>query len=237
MKKGKLHILPNLLDDALEASAFFPATVGEAVYRIQGLIAESEKAARRYLRRFISREALDGIALRVLSEHTKKEEIASLLEPVILGENWGLISDSGLACIADPGADLVSLAHQRGIDVETFVGPCSIVMALQLSGFSGQNFSFCGYLPRETSDLEMHIKELEKKSDTATQIWIEAPYRSNKMLDCLKRVLNSTTFLCVASNLTTPSQKVVSLSINDWRQSSWVLEKEPVIFLISRRFS
>ncbi len=237
MQKGKLQILPNLLDDTLEASTFFPPTVGEAVPHLQGLIAESEKAARRYLRRFISREALDSVALKVLSEHTKKEEIASFLEPMILGENWGLISDAGLACIADPGSDLVHLAHMHGIDVETFVGPCSIVMALQLSGFSGQNFSFHGYLPRETNDLELKVKELEKKSDVATQIWIEAPYRSSKMLELLKRVLNPPTFLCVASELTSPSQRVASLSVKDWRKSSWGLQKEPVIFLISRRFS
>jgi len=233
MRKGKLQILPNLLDDALDSAAFFPPTVGEAVTRIQGLIAESEKAARKYLRRFISREALDGVSLKILSEHTKKSEIESFLEPLILGETWGLISDAGLACIADPGADLVRLAHTHGIDIETFVGPCSIVMALQLSGFSGQNFSFHGYLPRDANDLELKLKELEKKRTQATQIWIEAPYRSGKMLEFLKRTLNPTTFLCVASELTLPTQRVVSQAVKEWRKSDWDLKKEPVIFLIS----
>ena len=232
---GRIQIFPNLLDEEQDIQCFFPSILMEVVPKINGLIAESEKAARKFLRRFISREAMDRIEIRTLSEHTKKEELISLLEPILNGETWGLISDAGLACIADPGSDLIFLANQNGVQVETFIGPCSIVLSLQLSGFSGQNFSFHGYLPRDGHDLEIKLKNLEKQSSSATQIWIEAPYRSNKMLETLKRVLNPSTFLCVAASLTMKTQSVASLSVAEWRKTSKELGKEPVIFLISTR--
>lgn len=227
---GKLYLLPNLLDESAPSDPFLPISVSAAVGSIQGLIAESEKMGRRYLRRFISHEAMAKCPLATLNEHTK--ELAVLLEPLQRGETWGLISDAGLPCIADPGADLVWLAHQRGIPVETFVGPSSIVMALQLSGLGGQQFAFHGYLPREGAELESKIRELEKKP--GTQIWIEAPYRSAKMLDALKNALQPATKLCVAVNLTMSTQRVVSQPVAKWKQSLFPLEKEPAVFLIQK---
>lgn len=235
MQKGKLQLFPNLLDETTEAAHFFPTTIGEAVSKIEGLIAESEKSARRYLRRFVSHEHMSRLPLRLLNEHTQKKEMELLLEPLSMGQVWGLISDAGLPCIADPGSDLVFLAHTHGIDVETFVGPCSITMALQLSGFSGQRFAFHGYLPREHEDLELKIKELEKQSAYATQIWMEAPYRSAKMLDLLKTWLQPTTLLCIATQLTSSSERVMSWPVAKWRVSSCSLQKEPAIFLLFRK--
>lgn len=233
MKNGKLLLLPNVLEETLSHDAFLPISVGAAVSSIQGLIAESEKNGRRYLRRFVSHDQMAKTPIRLLNEHTQKSGLDDLLEPMRKGEVWGLISDAGLPCIADPGSDLVFLAHSNGIDVETFVGPCSIIMALQLSGFSGQHFAFHGYLPRENADLELKVKELEKKASYGTQIWIEAPYRSAKMLEFLKTVLTPTTRLCVAVNLTLPSQRVASFAVAKWKNFSWDLQKEPAVFLIS----
>jgi 16S rRNA (cytidine1402-2'-O)-methyltransferase len=227
---GKLYLLPNLLEESLAPDSFFPVSVGQAIRSIQGLIAESEKTARRYLRKFLSHEEMAKMPLALLNEHTK--ELESLILPIVRGETWGLISDAGLPCIADPGADLVWLAHQKNIGVETFVGPSSIIMALQLSGFGGQRFSFHGYLPREPYELEQKLKELEKREET--HIWIEAPYRSAKMLEALKAILTPSTKLCVAVQLTTPSQRVLSQTIAKWRSTSFPLEKEPAVFLISR---
>jgi 16S rRNA (cytidine1402-2'-O)-methyltransferase len=226
---GKLLLLPNLLDESLPTEPYLPTSVNTAVASIQGLIAESEKMARRYLRRFLSHDNMAKMPLRVLNEHTK--EIEELIQPIVQGETWGLISDAGLPCIADPGADLVWLAHQKNIPVETFVGPSSIVMALQLSGFGGQQFSFHGYLPREIPELEQKVRELEKRG--GTQIWIEAPYRSAKMLDLLKRILQPNTKLCIAVNVTLPTQRVVSQPLSKWKAASFSLEKEPAVFLIS----
>jgi len=226
---GKLYLLPNLLDESAETELFLPISVKGAVGEIAGLIAESEKMGRRYLRRFLSHDEMVQIPLKLLNEHT--QELEELILPMKKGETWGLISDAGLSCIADPGADLVYLAHENRISVETFVGPSSIVMALQLSGFGAQNFSFHGYLPREPHDLEKKVKELEKTK--GTHIWIEAPYRSNKMLDLLKRSLHTQTKLCVAASLTLPTQKLLSQTVSKWKSSPFSLSKEPAVFLIS----
>lgn len=225
---GKLYLLPNLLEETAPIEPFLPLSVGEAVRKIQGLIAESEKMARRYLRRFLSHDAMAQMPLKLLNEHTR--EIEALLAPMQRGETWGLISDAGLPCLADPGANLVWLAHEQGVAVETFVGPSSIVMALQLSGLNGQQFSFHGYLPREAPELEKRLRELEKQS--GTHIWIEAPYRSAKMLEALLRVLKPTTRLSVAAGLTTASQRVVSQTVAKWRAKPLTLDKEPVVFLL-----
>jgi 16S rRNA (cytidine1402-2'-O)-methyltransferase len=225
---GKLYLLPNLLEETLPTEPFLPISVGEAVRSIQGLIAESEKMARRYLRRFLSHDEMAKMPLAVLNEHSI--DVLDLLKPLERGETWGLISDAGLPCIADPGADLVWLAHQKKIAVETLVGPSSIIMALQLSGFGGQQFAFHGYLPREVPELESKVRELEKKA--GTQIWIEAPYRSLKMLELLKRILQPNTRLCVAVNLTTPTQRVLSQTAARWKDFPFILEKEPAVFLI-----
>jgi 16S rRNA (cytidine1402-2'-O)-methyltransferase len=229
---GKLIILPNVLEESLGTDPFLPAGVGVAVQEIVGLIAESEKSGRRFLRRFLSHEEMNRRTLQMLNEHTEPKALADLLAPLERGETWGLISDAGLACIADPGSDLVALANQKGVRVETFAGPSSLMMALQLSGFCGQRFTFHGYLPKELPDLEKKIKEMEARSKNETQIWIEAPYRSQKMLEFLKAHLSANTRLCVAASLTTADQKVLSQPISAWKDSSFSLGKEPAVFLL-----
>ncbi len=227
---GKLILLPNLLDENALLEQFLPAGVGSAVRSIQGLIAESEKSGRRYLRKFLSHEEMAAMPLRLLNEHTK--ELAELIEPLVKGETWGLISDAGLPCLADPGTDLVSLANSKGVAVETYAGPSSIIFALQLSGFSGQKFAFHGYLPRENPQIDQAIRDLEKRAKLETQIFIEAPYRSAKMLALLLTVLHPSTRLCVAASLTTPDQRVVSQSVAKWKQTPFRFEKEPAVFLL-----
>lgn len=229
---GKLLLLPNVLDESLPHEFFLPSSVKTAVASLQGLIAESEKAGRRYLRRFLSHEEMARLPLRTLNEHTPEAELDSLILPLEKGEVWGLVSDAGLPYIADPGAPLVLKANRKKILVETFTGPCSLIFALQLSGFFGQKFSFHGYLPREIPELEQKIGELEKRSRFETQIWIEAPYRSAKMLEILKRILHPSTRLCVAVNLTMQNQRVVSQTVEKWTSDLFSLQKEPAVFLL-----
>lgn len=235
MPAGKLILLPNVLEESLSVEPFLPSSVQTAVSSLNGLIAESEKSARRYLRRFLSHEKMAALPLRLLNEHTNPKEIESLLQPILKGETWGLISDAGLPCIADPGSDLVALAHRKQVHIETIPGPCSLIYALQLSGFSGQRFCFHGYLSREMDALEKTIKDLEKRAKGETQIWIEAPYRSAKMLEALKAQLQPSTFLCVAINLTTPLERVASMTIQEWRGKQFEIAKEPAVFLIYTR--
>lgn len=234
MSRGRLYLLPNLLHEEAEVAFSLPAGIGQIVHSLQGLIAESEKEARRYLRKFLTHEEMAAMPLKTLNEHSDPKLLDQLLTPILNGEIWGLISDAGLPCVADPGSDLVALAHKKEVDVQTIAGPSSILMALQLSGFSGQRFMFHGYLPREQPLLEKQIVELEKKSkmEGSTQIWIEAPYRSAKLLESLKTKLQPATRLCVAVQLTSPSQRCVSLSIAEWRRRPFPLEKEPTVFLL-----
>ncbi len=230
-----LILLPNLLEESLSHEFFLPISVGQAVRSLQGIIAESEKSARRFVRRFLSHDEMAALPIRLLNEHTQTSEFSILIEPLQRGETWGILSDAGLPCLADPGADIVALAKQQGIEIEALVGPCSLVLSLQLSGLPSQKFAFHGYLPREMSDLQLQLKELEKRSraEGATQLFIEAPYRSAKLLETLLGTLQPTTRLCVAASLTTPEQRVVTQTIANWKsgKASLHLGKEPAVFL------
>lgn len=201
------------------------------IQTLDGVIGESEKEVRRYLTRFVPRDVWEKIKIQELNEHTNPKEIEHLLKS---GERWGLISDAGLPCIADPGAPLVALARRKQMEIEAVVGPCSLILALQLSGLEGQRFSFHGYLPRDAAELKAKLIELERvsKKERATQIFIEAPYRSPKLFQTLLETLQPKTLLCVAQNLTAVAQRVNTQSIADWRHSNTVFEKGPAIFLL-----
>lgn len=233
MTRGSLILLPNLLDEELPHARFLPAATQEIVESLQGLIAESEKSARRYLKRFLPHERFSVMPLKLLNEHSTQEDIEQLLAPIMAGERWGLISDAGLPCIADPGAPLVKRAREKKVEIETMAGPCSIIMALQLSGMSGQRFMFHGYLPREIPELERELKQIEKQAreTRATQIWIEAPYRSAKIAEQTIQTLQPATLFCIALSLTSPTQRVVTQKIADWRKAPLQIGKEPAVFL------
>ncbi len=234
MSQGKLILLPNLLDEGAEIEASLPPSVALAVRKLQGIIAESEKSARRYVRRFLSHDAMAALPIRLLNEHTPKTDLDALLTPVLKGECWGVLSDAGLSCIADPGADLVALARKAGVAVEAIPGPSSILLALQLSGLPAQRFSFHGYLPKEGAELEQKIVRLEREAreQNASQVFIEAPYRSMKLFTALLQTLQSGTRLCVAASLMSPQERVVSQTIATWRNGTFALGKEPTVFVV-----
>lgn len=228
-----LILLPNLLDERQNPKEVFSLEVHIMVESLQGLIAESEKAGRAYLRSFLPKEKANSLPLAIFNEHSKKEEIASLLKP-LKNERWGLISDAGVPCVADPGVPLVHAAKEMNIQVVSPFIPSSFLLALMLSGLEGQRFAFHGYLPREDAQLKKALLQLEKRSrdDKATQIWIEAPYRSSKMLSYLLNTLHEETTLCIAKSLSSPDESVITQKIKKWRTSTPVLGKEPTIFLI-----
>jgi 16S rRNA (cytidine1402-2'-O)-methyltransferase len=174
------------------------------------------------------------LPIKLLNEHTKPIELPELIDPIVRGERWGLISDAGLPCLADPGAPLVLLAHQHHVQVIAFPGPSSMILALQLSGLNGQRFAFHGYLPREIPLLTQRLRELEKIShqEDATQIWIEAPYRSAKMAEIIIETLQPSTFLCMALSITTPRQRIRTQKVIEWRKELFSIEKEPAVFLL-----
>ena len=235
---GKLILLPNVLAEETEdIFLYVPRILEEKVTSLDGLIVENEKEARKYLKRFKFPEgkSFRDIPMRVLNEHTKDKDLYDLVCPVLKGEVWGIVSDAGLPCIADPGAGLVAIAKKKGVHVEPIIGPSSLILALMLSGFSAQKFSFLGYLKRDSKELEENIKELEVEAKKgSTQVCIETPYRSQKLLETLISTLEESTKLSVSSNLTAKDELSMTLSVRDWKKQTEIdLYKKPTVFVIS----
>lgn len=226
---GQLLLLPNLLNKEARHDLFLPKTVDKAVASLDGLIAENEKEARAYLKRFDA--PFREMPIRLLNKHNR--EIEELLEPIKQGQKWGLISDAGLPILADPGCQIVYRARELGILIKTFIGPCSIIIALQLSGLPAQRFAFHGYLPKNP---ETMLKKLENqaKEERATQLFIEAPFRNQHLLEKVIKTLSDDTLFCVAWNLTMPTQGIETHRIKTWKRRSLPnLKGSPAIFLLS----
>ncbi len=234
----KLLLFPNVLFDEGDHRQVIPESVDRAVAGIDCLIAESEKGGRRFLKRFVFPvgKSFRDIPIHLLNEHSSPQDIAHLAAQITSkDQTWGLVSDAGLPCLADPGARLVFLCRQKGVEIEAFSGPSSMVMALELSGLTAQAFAFHGYLPQEGELLKKKLVGLEERArkEKATQLWIETPYRNEKMLKVVCEVLQGPTLLCVASGLTSPEQRVVTQPISAWRKEShaeW--DDKPAVFLI-----
>ena len=233
--KPTLFLLPNMLSDERDHSVYLPSSVDQIVSTLDGLIAESEQGGRRYLSHFSTKKPPHLMPIALLNEHTPDADLDFLLEPIKKGERWALVSDSGVPCIADPGSKLVNRARKTGIVVQALVGPSSILLALMLSGFSGQRFTFNGYLHKEPSERQKQIRQLEKiAKEGYTQIFIEAPYRNTHTLNSLMETLADSTQLCVAWDLTLPTQGILSQSVAVWKKSPLPnLEKKPAVFLLS----
>ena len=233
-EKPALLLLPNLLGDHRHPEIFLPASVAKAVLTLDGLIAESDAEGRRFLGRFATKKPALEIPIALFNEHTPDDHINFLLEPILQGERWGLVSDAGLPCIADPGSKLVRRARSIGIIIQAFVGPSAILLALMLSGLPGQKFSFQGYMDREPPKRAEQIKQLIKMSEkeNSTQICMEAPYRNKYTLEALLEHLPDNAMFCVAWDLTLPTQGIVSQPVKLWKKSPLPnLEKKPAIFL------
>jgi 16S rRNA (cytidine1402-2'-O)-methyltransferase len=234
-----LYLLPNVLDKSLSHRPFFPPVVEEVVSFLDGLIVENEKEGRHYLKRFSfpKPKTFRDIPLHLLNEHSSPEEIYALLFLLKKGGKWGLISDAGLPILADPGAELVLKAQELGISVTTFPGPSSIIYALMLSGLSAQCFAFQGYLPRNQEALEKKLVELitlSQKFDQ-TQLFIETPYRTEKLLHILISLLPPFFHLSVAWDLSLPTQGVITQKVKIWRTCSLPhLQKKPAVFLFKQ---
>lgn len=215
-----LYLFPNLLWKGGDQQDFLPAPVFDAVNKIDGLIAESDGGGRRFLSRFRDDARVVPIALL-------RESLDFLLEPLLEGQSWGVVSDAGLPCVADPGSQLVAKARKRGVEIQAFSGPCSITLALMLSGLHGQNFCFHGYIAKDPQKREQELQQWEEQE--GVQIFIEAPHRNQHTLESCIKVLNPSTLLSVASNLTAPDQLVETKPIEQWQLLN--LNKQPTIFL------
>lgn len=197
---------------------------------------ENEKAGRKFIKKITPTKAQNSIKVNLINKFTLKEELNSFLKPIFDGYNIGLISDAGCPGVADPGSDIVKIAHQSNIKVVPLVGPSSILLAIMSSGLNGQNFAFNGYLPIDRDDKKTKIKELERLSlqKNQSQIFIETPYRNNKMFEDLLKNLSDSTNLCIACDLTLKNEFIRTLSVNEWGKNKINIDKRPAIFIIHK---
>lgn len=208
-----------------------------ALHHIFDFVVENEKTARRFIKHAIPEKPQSELRITALNKHDKNPDYAAMLHPIFEGRDVGVISDAGCPGVADPGADIVRAAHERGVQVVPLVGPSSILLALMASGMNGQRFAFHGYLPIDKSERKNALRALEKRAadHAESQIFIETPYRNNKMLEDLQQFLSATTLVCVAADLTLPTEFIRTLPAKSWQGKAPDLQNRPAIFILYRK--
>jgi 16S rRNA (cytidine1402-2'-O)-methyltransferase len=232
---GKLYLIPTTLGDS-DPMDVLPQTVKRSIDFIDFYIVENEKTARKSIKGVNPEKKQSELTLFVLNKHTEVKEHLDFIKPLLEGKNMGLMSEAGCPGVADPGAVIVKLAHEKGIQVVPLVGPSSILLAMMASGMNGQSFTFNGYLPIEKGEKKTALKNLEKQSQdkNQSQIFIETPYRNNKMLEDILQALNPATHLCIATDITLPTEYIKTMRASDWKKTNVDLHNRPTIFIIHK---
>ncbi len=232
--EGVLYLIPNTLGDSA-IDRVLPSYNVEVIRGIKNFIVEDVRTTRRFLKRVDSNINIDELQFFTLNGHTKHEEIYSYLEPLKKGMDMGIISEAGCPAIADPGAEVVRIAQERGYHVVPLVGPSSILLGLMASGFNGQSFAFVGYLPIKDNERILRIKQLEKRAhvERQSQIFIETPYRNEKMFSDILSSCSAETKLCIACDITLPTEYIKTKTVAEWKKSKHDdLSKRPCIFIL-----
>lgn len=234
-EKGNLYLIPCTLGDTPPLEVL-PLLVKKAVEQIDHYVVEHEKNARRFIKSLAPRKSQPDLHIQLINKFTNESEIPDMLTPCLQGFDVGVISDAGCPGIADPGAAVVAQAHLQGIKVVPLVGPSSILMAMMASGFNGQNFAFNGYLPIDKRERKDEIKRLERLSmeREQSQLFIETPYRNNQLMESLLSSLHNDTQLCVACDITLPSEYILTTSVERWKKIKVDLSKRPTLFIIQK---
>ena len=234
-EKGVLYLIPTTLGDN-EPLEVLPYSVKRVIEELTYFIVENEKTARKFIKRITPKKSQPALQLFKLDKYADEMEVRTYLDECSKGVSIGLLSEAGVPAIADPGAEIVKMAHEKDIRVVPLVGPSSIILAMMASGFNGQNFTFNGYLPIDTSDRKKAIKQLERlsKEKNQSQIFIETPYRNEKMFADLKSTLTPGAKLCIACDITLPTEYIRTLEIKDWKNAKPDLHKRPTIFIIHK---
>ncbi|MBO7554042.1 MAG: SAM-dependent methyltransferase [Bacteroidaceae bacterium] len=228
-----LYLIPVLLGDTA-VERVLPTYNQEVVRDIRHFIVEDVRSARRFLKKVDKDFDIDGSQFYPLNKHTSPEEISGYLKPLEEGHSMGVISEAGCPAIADPGADVVALAQRKHLKVVPLIGPSSIILSVMGSGFNGQSFAFNGYLPIEAADRTKRLKLLEQRAYTEqqTQIFIETPYRNNRLVEDILATCRPQTRLCIAANITCEEEYIVTQTLKEWKGHVPDLSKQPCIFLI-----
>jgi len=234
---GNLYLIPTTLGES-ETARVIPSDVAAIVKEIKYFIVENIRTTRRYLRKLDPQLNIDELVFFELNQHTESHLMEEFLKPVIEGFDVGIISEAGCPGVADPGAEVVKLAHLKHIRVIPLVGPSSILLSLMASGMNGQNFAFIGYIPVKPIERVKAIRDIEKRSamEKQTQIFIETPYRNTALMNDLITTLSDQTRLCVASDITLATEYIKTQTIAQWKNSIPDLNKRPTIFLIQKDY-
>lgn len=231
---GTLYLIPNTLGES-DPESVFPPRNREIILSIKHYIVEDVRTVRRFLKKVDKSIDIDSLTFYTLNKHTDPKEVASYLKPIAEGQDVGVVSEAGCPAIADPGADVVSIAQKKGYKVVPLVGPSSILLGLMASGFNGQSFAFVGYLPIDEPERSKTIKRLESRAhnENQSQIFIETPYRNMKLMEQLLNVCQSSTLLCVACDVTLESEYIKTKTIAEWKKEKLPeLNKRPSIFIL-----
>jgi 16S rRNA (cytidine1402-2'-O)-methyltransferase len=232
---GKLYLIPTTLGEG-DPMDVLPQTIKRTIDFIDDYIVENEKTARKFIKSIQPEKVQATLRLSSLNKYTEVSEHAKMLQPCLEGKNVGLMSEAGCPGVADPGAVIVKLAHEKGIQVVPLVGPSSILLAIMASGMNGQSFAFNGYIPIDKAEKKTALKNLEKLSQdkNQSQLFIETPYRNNKMLEDIIQALNPSTHLCVATDITLPTEFIKTMRASEWKKIKVDLHNRPTIFIIHK---
>lgn len=233
MIESALYLIPVPLSEGAVENVL-PASNLALVGEIKHFVVENVRSARRFLKKCDRSINIDELTFYELNRHTDPNAIADYLHPLERGEAMGVISEAGCPAIADPGADVVAIAQRKGLKVRPLVGPSSILMGLMGSGFNGQSFAFLGYLPIDQGERARKFKEMERliRNDNQTQIFIETPYRNNKLMAEMCKQLPGNLALCVATDITGAGEKIVTKTVREWAHTKYDFDKVPTIFLL-----
>ena len=231
--ESALYLLPVTLGDT-PVDSVLPAYNKEVIKDIRHFIVEDVRSARRFLKK-VDREAdIDSMTFYPLNKHTSPNDISGYLQPLLEGHPMGVISEAGCPAVADPGADVVAIAQQKNLKVVPLVGPSSIILSVMASGFNGQSFAFNGYLPIEPGERAKKLKQLEQRvyAEHQTQLFIETPYRNNKLIADICNTVKRNLRLCVACDLTCENETVTTRRVDEWSKGGYDYGKRPAIFLL-----
>jgi 16S rRNA (cytidine1402-2'-O)-methyltransferase len=232
---GKLYLIPTTLGESNPLDVL-PISVKNAVENLEYYIVENDKTARKFIKTIFAEKVQADLKLSTLNKRTEVTELAAMLEPLSKGISVGLMSEAGCPGVADPGAAIVKIAHEKGFQVVPMVGPSSILLAMMASGMNGQSFAFNGYLPIEKGEKKAAIKAFEKLSfdKDQSQLFIETPYRNNKFIEDLLQTLQPNTLLCIAADITLETEYIKTYRVAEWKKLKVDLHNRPAIYIIHK---
>jgi 16S rRNA (cytidine1402-2'-O)-methyltransferase len=236
LNKGNLYLIPTVIGDGTQKETLTSPII-KAVQKINVFIVENIRTTRRYIRTIDKEKDIDNITFYCFGKHNNIDLEKDFLPHILRGQDVGIISESGLPCVADPGSKIVAYAHDFDINVIPLVGPSSILLALMASGLNGQKFTFNGYLPIDKSERKKSIRRLEEKisREDQTQIFIETPYRNNQLFEALINTCSKYTKICIATDITTINENIKTTTAIEWKNTKVIIPKKPTIFILGKQ--